>query len=54
MLKIRNSNDEENMIYKYGNINCDVCNVLYLSNKVQTNVTVKRYHINVKFECNSI
>ena len=32
-LKICDSNDEENGIYKCGNINCDICNVLYLSNE---------------------
>ena len=51
---MRDSNDEENEIYKCGNINCDICNVLYLSNEFQSTVTEKRYHINFKFDCNSI
>ena len=39
-----------------GNISCDICNVLYLSNEFQSTVEVqeKRYHINFKFDCNSI
>ena len=53
-LKIRDSDEEENGIYKCGNINCDICNVLYLSNEFQSTVTGKRYHINFKFDCNSI
>ena len=53
-LKIRDSNNEENGIYKCGNINCDICNVLYLSNEFQSTVTGKRYHINFKLDCNSI
>ena len=39
-LKIRDSNDDENGIYKCDNINCDM--------------TRKKYHINLKFDCNSI
>ena len=42
-LKIRDSNDEENGIYKCGNINCDICNVLYLSNEFQSAVTGMQY-----------
>ena len=53
-LKIRDSNDEENGIYKCGNVRCDICDVLYLTNKFQSTVTRKRYHINFKFDCNSI
>ena len=53
-LKIRDSNDEENGIYKCGNINCDICNVLYLINEFQSTVTGKRYHIIFKFDCKSI
>ena len=53
-LKIRNSNDEENGIYKCGNMICDVCNVLYLSNEFQSTGTGKMYHMNFKFDCNSI
>ena len=52
--KIRDSNDEENRIYKCGNINCDICNILYLSNEFQSTVIERRYHINFKFDCNSI
>ena len=53
-LKVHNSNDEENGICKCGNINCDICNVSYLGNEFQSTVTEKRYHINFKFDCNSI
>ena len=53
-LKIQNSNDEENGIYKCGNINCDACNVLYLSNEFQSAATGKMYHMNFKFDCHSI
>ena len=53
-LKIRDSNDEENGIYKCGNINCGICNVLYLSNEFQSTVTGKWYYINFKFDYNSI
>ena len=53
-LKIRDSNDEENGIYKCGSINCNICNVLYLSNEFRSTVTGKRYHINFVFDCNSI
>ena len=53
-LKIRDSNDEENGIYKCSNINGDTCNVLYLKNKFQSTATGKRYHINFKFGCNNI
>ena len=49
-LKIRDYNDEENGIYKCGNINCDICNVLDLSNEFQSTVTGKKYHINFKFD----
>ena len=52
--KIRDSNDEENRIYKCGNINCDICNILYLSNEFQSTVTERRYHISFKFDYNSI
>ena len=44
----------ENGIYKYDNITCDICNVLYLSNEFESTVTGKKYHINFKFDCNSI
>ena len=53
-LQKRDSNDEENGIYKCGNINCDIDNVLYLSNEFQSTVTRKRYHINFKFDCSSV
>ena len=53
-LKIRDSNDEENGIYKCGNINSDICNVSYLGNEFQSAVTEKRYHTNFKFDCNNI
>ena len=48
-LKIR-----ENGIYKCGSINCNICDVLHLSNEFESTVTGKRYHINLKFDCNSI
>ena len=35
-LKIRDYNDEENGICKSGNIDCDIYNVLYLSNEFQS------------------
>ena len=53
-LKIPDSNDEENGRYKCGNINCDLCNVLYLSNEFQSTMTGTSYHINFKFDSNSI
>ena len=53
-VKIRDSNDEKNGVYKCGNIYCDICNVLYLSNKFQSIVTRKRYHINFKFDSNNV
>ena len=40
-LKIRDSNEWENGIYKCGNINYDICNVLYLGNEFQSTVTRK-------------
>ena len=48
--KDSDSNDEENGIYKCANINCDICNILYLSNEFQSTVTGKRYHMNFKFD----
>ena len=52
-LKIRDSNDEENGIYKSGDIKCDICNILYLSNEFQSTVTGKKYHTNFKIDCDS-
>ena len=43
-----------NGIYKCGNINCDIWNVLYVSYEFQSPVTGLRYHINFKFDCNTI
>ena len=48
--EIRDSNDDENGIYKCGNISWDICNVLHLSSEFQSTVTVKGYHINFKFD----
>ena len=53
-LKIRESNERENRTYKCGSITYDICDVLYLSNEFQSTVTGERYHINFKFDCNSI
>ena len=39
---------------KIGIINDDTCNALYLSNEFESTVTGKRYHINSKYDCNSI
>ena len=41
-LKIRDCNDEENGIYKSGNIDCDIYNVLYLSNEFQSSCDRKK------------
>ena len=51
-LKMRDSIDEENGIYKCGNINCDIYNVLYLGIEFQNTMTGKRYYI--KFDCSSV
>ena len=51
---MRDYNDEKSGIHNCGNMNGDVCNVLYLSNEFQSAVAGKRYHINFKFDCDII
>ena len=46
-IKTFDSSNEKTGIYKCGNINCDICNVLCLSNKNESPVTGKMYHINL-------